>query len=121
MKVKKMHIGIRDFHAVLDDFAAAGEALARGEIVPREDRVSFASIEAFRKSITPRRLELLHMVKTAKPVSINQLAGLLRRNIKNVADDVSFLVQVGLLETREEGNRRIPRVEYDEIDLKLAV
>ena len=121
MKVKKMNIGIRDFRTALNDFVVAGEALAQGDAVPEGERVSFVSIEAFRKALTPRRLELLHVVKTARPDSLNQLAGLLRRNIKNVANDVKFLVQVGLLETRREDNRLAPKVVYDEIDLRIAV
>ena len=121
MKVKKMNIGIRDFRTALNDFVVAGEALAQGDSVPEEERVSFVSIEAFRKALTPRRLELLHVVKTARPDSLNKLAGLLRRNIKNVANDVKFLVQVGLLETRREDNRLAPQVVYDEIDLRIAV
>jgi predicted transcriptional regulator len=121
MKVKSMHIGIRDLHTALDDFVAAGEALARGEAVQKEKKVSFVSVEAFRKALTPRRLELLRVVKTAKPASINQLAKLVRRDIRNVADDVSFLTQVGLLKIKQMDNRSAPEVEYDEIDLRFAV
>lgn len=121
MKVKKMRVGIRDFHAALDDFVAVGEALACGEAVREEEKVSFVNVEAFRKALTPRRLELLHIVKASRPASINQLAKLAQRNIRNVADDVRFLIQVGLLETRQEDNRLTPRVEYDEIDLRIAV
>ncbi len=121
MKVRTMRVGIRDFNAALNDFVAVGEELARGEEMRAEDRVSFVSVEAFRKALTPRRLELLHAVKAGKPSSINQLAGMVKRDIKNVADDVRFLVQVGLLETRQEDNRLAPRVGYDEIDLRIAM
>ncbi len=99
----------------------AGEALARGEQAREEAGVYFTNIEAFRKAITPRRLELLNIIKTARPGSINQLASLVRRNIKNVAEDVKLLSQVGLLETKEVRNRIAPQVDYDEIDLRIAV
>jgi predicted transcriptional regulator len=89
--------------------------------VGEEASVYFTNIEAFRKAITPRRLELLNIIKTARPGSINQLASLVHRNIKNVAGDVKLLSQVGLLETKKVCNRIAPQVYYDEIDLRIAV
>ncbi len=121
MKTKTIKIGIKRLHAAMDDFVAAGEALARGETVREETGIYFTSVEAFRRAITPRRMELVHIIKTTKPKSINQLAKFARRNIKNVAEDVKFLAQVGLVETETEGNRLTPQVDYDEIDLRIAV
>jgi len=121
MKTRKIRIRIRDIRTALDDFVATGEALARGKAVSQEAGIYFTSIEAFRKAITPRRLELLNLIKTARPESINQLASLAGRNIKNVAEDVKLLSQVGLLETKEAENRVEPQVDYDEIDLRIAV
>jgi predicted transcriptional regulator len=121
MKTKKIKIGIKDLNTALDDFVATGEALAHGEKVKEETGIYFTSMEAFRKAITPRRMELLHIIKTARPASINQLAALANRNIKNVAEDVKLLSQVGLLETKEINNRLKPQVNYEEIDLRIAV
>ncbi len=121
MKTKKIKIGFKDIRTTLDDFVGTGEALARGEQAREEAGVYFTNIEAFRRAITPRRLELLNIIKTARPASINQLASLARRNIKNVAEDIKLLAQVGLLETKEVQNRIVPQVDYDEIDLRIAV
>jgi predicted transcriptional regulator len=49
------------------------------------------------------------------------LAKLAHRNIKNVAEDVKYLVQIGLVETLEQDRCLAPRVDYDEISLKIAV
>ena len=121
MKTRKIQIKIRDIRTALNAFVATGEAVMHGKTVQEEAGIYFTSIEAFRKAITPRRLELLNLIKTAKPVSINQLASLAHRNIKNVAEDVKLLTQAGLIETRETENRLAPRVDYDEIDLRIAV
>lgn len=121
MKARKITIGIRDVRTALDDFVSAGEALARGEVVREEAGIYFTSLEAFRKALTPKRLELLHLIKTTRPSSINHLAKLARRNIKNVAEDVKCLSQIGLVETEAAGRSSAPRVEYDEIDLRIAV
>ena len=121
MKTKKIKIGFKDIHTALDDFLETGEAVARGETVREEAGVYFTSIEAFRKAITPRRLELLNIIKAQRPGSINELAVLARRDIKNVAEDIKLLAQMGLIETRRVQNRMAPQVDYDEIDLRIAV
>ena len=121
MRTKKIKVGIKNLNTTLDDFVGSGEALARGEKVKEETGIYFTSIEAFRKAITPRRMELLHIIKTDRPASINQLAILANRNIKNVAEDVKLLSQVGLVETKEIDNRLKPQVDYEEINLRIAV
>lgn len=121
MKVKQIQIGLCSEEAALDDFAAAAEALERGEAVREESGVYFTSLEAFRKVLTPKRLALLHLIRTARPTSLNELARLSRRNIKNIADDVRHLVQIGLIESSAEGNRLVLRVDYDTIDLRIAI
>jgi len=121
MKTKKIKIGFKDIGAALDDFVETGEALTRGEEVREEAGVYFTNIEAFRKAITPRRLKLLNVIKTSRPGSINELASMARRNIKNVSEDMRLLAQVGLLEIREVQNRLAPEVDYDEIDVRIAV
>jgi predicted transcriptional regulator len=121
MKTKRIKIGFKDMRAALNDFVEAGEALMHGEEVKEEAGVYFTNIEAFRKAITPRRLELLNVIKTSRPGSINELALLAGRNIKNVAEDIKLLAQVGLLEIEKVHNRVAPHVHYDEIDVRIAV
>lgn len=65
MKVKKIKIGIKDLKNVLDDFVKTGEAIQRGENVKKETGIYFTNLEAFRKCLTPKRLELLHIIKTS--------------------------------------------------------
>jgi predicted transcriptional regulator len=90
-------------------------------MIKEEAGVYFTSFEAFRKALTPKRLELLHIIKTKKPSSINHLARLTKRDIKNIAEDVKYLEQIGFIE-KQEGNREIrPFIEYDKIDLEIAV
>ena len=121
MKTKTITIGIRDLRTALDGFVTAGQALARGETVREETGIYFTSLEAFRKAVTPRRMELLHLIKSVRPGSINELARLAGRNIKNVAGDVKYLAQIGLIETESVGRCSAPRVGYDQIDLRIAV
>ena len=98
MKVKRIKIGIKDLKTALYDFVRTGEAVERGEKVKRDTGVYFTSIEAFRKALTPKRLELLHIIKAKKPASINELAKMAHRDVKNISDDLKYLEQIGLVE-----------------------
>lgn len=121
MKVKKIKIGFKDVKTALEEFAERAEALERGGKVKKETGVYFTSFEAFRKVFTPKRLELLHTIKTRKPSSINELARMAKRDVKNVADDVNYLERMGLIERKEMNNKTSPVIKYDRIALEIAV
>ena len=123
MRIKKIKIGIKDLKTMLDDFVKTGEAIERGEKLKpvKGPEVHFTSFEALRKVLTPKRLELLHIIKTKKPASINELARMAKRDLKNVADDVKYLEQVGLIEKKAIGKRTAPVVTYDKLSFEMAV
>lgn len=121
MKAKKIKIGIKDVKTALDDFVKTGEAIERGERVKPEKGLYFTSFEVFRRALTPKRLELLRLIKTQKPRSINELARIAKRDVKNVADDVKYLRQIGLVETKETDHKTTPVIKYDRIALEIAV
>jgi predicted transcriptional regulator len=52
--------------------------------------------------IAPRRFDLLEELHRYGPISINALAKLLKRNYKNVHDDVKALESIGLIERGED-------------------
>jgi predicted transcriptional regulator len=121
MKVKKIKIGIKDLKTALDDFVRTGNAIEQGGKIKKEKGIYFTSFEAFRKALTPKRLELLRVIKTKKPSSINELARMTQRDIKNVHDDVKYLKQIGLMEREKIQRRSRPFIPYDRIDLEIAV
>jgi len=124
MKVKKVKIGIKSLKEVLEDFAETAEAIERGEKVKRRRGYYFENLAAFRRALTEKRLEVLHVIKREKPSSVYELAKLLKRDVKNVTQDLEYLKQIGLVEirrTKEKQERNIPEVKYDKIDLQIAV
>ena len=121
MKVKRIKVGIKDLRTALSDFAEKAKAIERGEKVRKETGLYFTSFEAFRKALTPKRLELLHVIKTRKPASINELARMAKRDVKNVADDVGYLERIGLIEKKETDHKITPVITYDKIALEIAV
>jgi len=123
MKIKKVKIGIRSAKDVFKDIREAVEKIEKGERLKtvKEPEIYFTSFEVYRKALTPKRLELIHIIKTQKPSSINELARMAKRDVKNVADDVKYLERIGLIEIKEDKRKTAPFIGYDKIALEIAV
>jgi len=124
MRVKKVKVGIKDIKTALDDFVETGKSLQREKRMKKEAGVYFTSVEAFRKVLTPRRMEVLHVIRTENPSSIHELSRILKRDIKNVSVDVKYLSQVGFIEmlsSRTEARAIAPSVNYEKIVFEISV
>jgi predicted transcriptional regulator len=126
MKVKNVTIGIKSIEEVLNSAKNVMKRLERGErIRKRKPGIYFESLEVMRKAITHERVKILTVIKEKHPKSIYELAKLLNRNLKNVADDVHYLAELGLIELEKgKSNGRekiIPLVNYDKILLEIPV
>ncbi len=119
---RRLHIGIRSRQG---SYTAALQALRRaekGNLTPRGAGLYFESLEDLRKILTAKRLDLLAAVLHNQPGSVTELARLVKRDLKNVSQDLALLHQLGLLEFAPgpaHGNARAPVVPYDEIDLTI--
>jgi len=125
IRVKNVTLGIRTLEEGLDNFVAVADAVMRGEKVKKRRGVYFENLDAFRKALTEKRLELLHTIKRLKPETIQQLAELTGRDIKNVSEDLKCLADLGLVsldrDMSKKRGRVTPRVTYDKIRLEIAI
>jgi predicted transcriptional regulator len=124
MRIRKVKVGIKSLKTALNEFVETGKAIEEGKPVKKEKGVYFASVEAFRKAITPQRLELLKVIKTEKPSSVSQLSNIANRDLKNISEDIKFLEQVGLVEIKKSSGIEkeiTPFVGYDKILVEIAV
>ena len=90
----------------------------------KEDSISFQSLDHLRKFLTPKRLELLRVIRHKKPQSIYGLAKLVERTPENVSTDLKFLERLGLVEVRrvkEIRKKSIPEVGYEKMTLEIPV
>ncbi|SRR5712692_7296060 len=122
MKVKKLKIGIRSTDDVLREAAETMKSVAAGKKVrPKGHRLFFTSPEALRRFLTPKRLELIRLIRKRQPGSINELAGLAHRDFKRVYEDIQSLAQAGLVDlAKDKGRGKTPRVA-DELHLEIVV
>jgi len=122
MKVKKVQMGVRSIDEVVGEAAETMKAVAAGKKVrPKGRRLFFTSSEALRRFLSPKRLELIRLIRQQHPASINELATLAQRDFKRVYEDIRDMADAGLLELGKDKGRKIaPRVA-DELRLEIVV
>ena len=122
MKVKKVKMGIRSTDDALREAAGTMKSVAqRKKVRPKGHRLFFTSPEALRRFLTPKRLELIRLVRKRRPSSINELATLARRDFKRVYEDIISLSEAGLVDlAKDKGRNKAPRVA-DELRLEIVV
>lgn len=122
MKVKR--IVIKSLGDSLQEFAATYHRVAQRKPVANKGGVFFASIDAVRKVLTANRLNILRVIKHEEPNSIYELAKLTHRDFKNVAQDIAFLADLGLVDLakpRGAKKRRRPILISDRFAVEFAV
>jgi predicted transcriptional regulator len=67
----------------------------------------------------------MHLVSALEGKSISWLntwpVHMAKRDVKNVADDVKYLEQIGLIEKKKTKSRTAPVVPYEKLMLEIAV
>ncbi len=104
MKTKKVLLVVEPSSKSLN---RAFNALAKPSKQKRGiETICFPDFETIGRVITASRLELMRVIRTEKPKSIQELARLVGRDFKNVYRDVNSLVEFGLIELKKKGPRR---------------
>ena len=75
--------------------------------------------------LTRKRLELLRAIREHRPDSIYELAKILKRDLKNVTEDVKFLSQLGLVKLKksqvDKKKKSTPVVDYSKISFEISI
>ncbi len=121
MKVKRVKIGVHPPGTIFDEVDEVLQQLESGTPVRSQGEwLSFANVREMGKVLTPRRLELLKAIRDHRPDSIRALVIAAGRNVKNVADDLSLLVSLGLVEMESGASRKkAPRVGYETLTVEV--
>lgn len=122
MKVKKIVIKSREeFDA---ETLAIVRKLDRGEKVKSKKGEFFESLEAVRNFLTEKRLGLWRIIRDKEPKSLTELARLVKRDYKDVHQDVSILVEVGLVDLRKPKKAKTRAIKpvslVDQLEFKVA-
>lgn len=99
-------------------------AMKRKKFKPRTG-VYFTSLEAVRNFLTPKRLELLHLIREKHPRSLYELAKFANRSFPSILRDVETLKKHGLItlvkSKKQLRTTYLPQVDYDAISLTIGV
>ncbi|NKL25026.1 transcriptional regulator [Rhizobium leguminosarum] len=80
--------------------------------------LTFSSPAQLFTIISPKRWELIEQLQKIGPTSIRGLGRSLNRGIKRVHEDVSVLIDWGIIEKDDEGKVFVP---YDEIEADFTL
>lgn len=108
----KISIGKCSAPDMIDDLILWQSLTQQG--VEVEMRVLFEGADAVAK-LTPKRLELLELIKRHEVASVTELATVAKRNYKNVYDDLKALEDCGLVQLEPMGRKLLPKGAADEL------
>ncbi len=118
-KAKAKVVIISSLEEALNRFKEAYKSVESGRSVEPTDTVGFQSLSDLNKALTPRRLQLISVIRESKPGSVKELASIAGRDVRNVYRDLKLLEGMGFVKLRKEGKEVKPVVDYDEIVIKL--
>ena len=72
------------------------------------------------RGLTSSRIELLDRLAVSRASSINELAGILGRDVKNVYNDIKFLERIGFVRLSKEGRGMVPELLVQELTISLG-
>jgi predicted transcriptional regulator len=122
VNVRRLNIGIRTAPERSKALREAMRRVSRGARKPQPSELYFESVEVLRRFLTDKRMELLLRISRDRPASIQQLAGLVGRDYKNVSADIALLGRLGLVKLAGRvgrGKPQVPTVPYDEIHVSI--
>jgi predicted transcriptional regulator len=110
----------------LEEFRSVWKSIQEERPVARRAGKSFTSLDAARKILTPKRLDLLRAIRREPGESLTRLARLVGRDLKHVHEDLDTLARYGLVslkKTKAISNHEIttPAVPYEVIELRMVV
>jgi predicted transcriptional regulator len=99
---KKIQVSVGSVAQALDRFEHAWRQAEKSGVRATQVRLTFDSLPTLLKNLTPARWTLLEQLKRDGPLSINELARRLARHYKNVHTDVTRLIELDLIERRND-------------------
>src|ERR1700680_2821692 len=97
------------------------KAVARGEKKAPKDAggISFDSVEALLRLLTPQNRELLAVIRDKKPQSIAELAALTGRAQPNITRTLGKLQAVGFVQMKNVRRRKVPTAAVRAFRVKI--
>jgi len=122
--MKAMRIEIKPKAELEAESLAVAKAFDRGKRVKAISGTYFESMQAVRKYLTDKRLEVWRTIRDQKPASISALAKILKRDFKSIHSDVMLLEAIGIVKLKkckgQRGDVQMPVALVSELILSVA-
>ena len=123
MKIKKVKINLKSLEDVGKETIEVMRSIEGGKkVAAKPHEVVFSDFMALRSFLTPKRLELIRLIRKHAPSSIAELARLAKRDFARVYQDLQTLSEAGIIDIpkRSKGEKTKPGVA-EEIRLEIVV
>jgi len=117
-RMNEMTVHVEDLDAFVGRTVSLVRRLDRGERRSRPAQLSFETMEALLRVLTPGRWSLFRHLKAAGPSLIRAVSRGLRRDSRGVHADVMALIEAGFIVRDEEGRVSVP---WSRITAELAL
>lgn len=115
---KNIKVGITTEEQVNKEFINAWHRARKGEISIPEERCYFLDSATFFSVLSKRRIALLQQLHTYGVSSIRNLSKMLKRDYKNVYQDVQLLKKAGLISMDDSQRIFVP---WDTINAEISL
>lgn len=116
-KKRVLHIEVSTLRESLKRFSDTWKRAEKGRKVEPYFGVGFESMASLLSTLTPKRWELIELLRKEGPMTVYGLAKQLGRDYKNVHGDVKALAALDIIE--RDGNK--VSVPWDEIEARLRL
>jgi predicted transcriptional regulator len=104
--MKAMRIKVKPKSELEAESLAVAQAFDQGKRIKAISGTYFESMQAVRKFLTDKRLEVWRTIRDRKPASISELAKILKRDFKSIHSDVMLLESIGLIKLKKHKGQR---------------
>lgn len=128
IKIKNITIEVgRPLKDMLSEAGTYMEGITKGKKIKPKIGLGFSTIEEFRIFFTPKRFEMLSIIRHKNPKSVYELSKLLKRDLKSVKEDMKILKRYNLIETEKvpaknnTGYKLKPISKFDKINVDISI
>ena len=121
-KIKKINVVIEDLEKFFDKSKKDFKKLEEGKLKKSIETLSLSEDE-YRNLFSKKRLGIIKALRHKKFISIYELAKQLDRSYKNVYDDVNLLLELDVIEKKEDKKTHKDNyfVEFDKIAVEIPI
>ena len=118
MTNKKIKLGVASEDEVFQEFIDVWHRAETEIITEPEEHLYFMDAATFFKVLSKGRIALLKALHSHESTSIRKLSQLLKRDYKNVHQDVQLLIKAGLITQDDEKRITVP---WDTINTEITL